>query len=273
MILETSRLVLRPLVLEDHKDIQKHFPHWDVVKYLSKNAIKWPYPDDGAEKFLRNIALPAMARGDDWYWGITRRDKPDEVIGVIHLRRDTASGNRGLWIAQEHQGSGYMKEALEAVNDYAFGALGFDKLVIKNAADNEASRQLKIKTGAEMLETRPATHYLGGSAQQEVWQLTAEKWNAFKVMRDFTRAALTGGANAVKTLFCKAQAYMGIRPAADIPHDDTSVKGSSPHRQTAAKTRGHFATKARRQKCRPPAPFNGFNAAFKRNSYAFVPRP
>jgi len=254
MILETPRLVLRPLALEDSHDIQKHFPHWDVVKYLSKNAIKWPYPDDGAEKFLRNIALPAMEKGNDWFWGITRREQPDEVIGVIHLRRDTASGNRGLWIAREHQGAGYMKEALEAVNDYAFAELGFDKLVIKNAADNEASRQLKIKSGAELLETRAASHYLGGSTTQEIWQLTAEKWNAFKALRNAAGAALTAGANGLKTLFCKAQAYMGI----------SGARGISP--------RGDF-TAASSKKCQPPVPFDGFNSAFKRNTYAFVPRP
>ena len=103
MILETSRLVLRPLVQGDAADIQKHFPHWDIVKYLSKNAVRWPYPDDGAEKFLKNIALPLAEKGDDWFWGITRKEQPDEVIGVIHLRRNEASGNRGLWIAAEHQ--------------------------------------------------------------------------------------------------------------------------------------------------------------------------
>lgn len=249
MILETPRLVLRPLALEDHHDIQKHFPHWDVVKYLSKNAIKWPYPEDGAEKFLRNIALPAMERGDDWFWAITRREKPGEVIGVIHLRRDTASGNRGLWIAREYQGAGYMKEALEAVNDYAFSELGFDRLVIKNAADNEASRQLKIKSGAELLETRPAIHYLGGSPTQEVWQLTAEKWRAFKTLRDAAQAAFAAGATGLKTLFCKAQAYIGISIMRDIS------------------LRRDFAV-CSKTKCYAPQAFDGFNAVFKRNNSA-----
>jgi [ribosomal protein S5]-alanine N-acetyltransferase len=237
VILETDRLVLRPLCLTDQADIQRHFPQWDIVKYLSKNAIKWPYPADGAEKFLKNIALPAMERGNDWYWGITRRENPDEVIGVIHLRRDTASGNRGLWIAKEYQNGGYMKEALVAVNDYAFGALGFDKLVIKNAADNEASRQLKLKTGAELLGTKEASHYIGGSAVQEIWELTKENWERFKSMRDFALAAAKKGVEKLRGIFCRPVAYTG------------------PQRCTAA------FTSASTQKCAPPQPYAGLRKA------------
>jgi RimJ/RimL family protein N-acetyltransferase len=210
-ILETKRLVLRPLSLGDSGDIQRYFPHWDTVKYLSKNAVKWPYPDDGAEKFLKNIALPAMERGNDWYWGITRRENPDEVIGVIHLRRDTASGNRGLWIAKEYQNSGYMKEALVAVNDHAFNELGFEKLVIKNAADNEASRQLKAKTGAELLEIRATSHYIGGSSVQEIWELTKDNWQRFKAARDFAIAAAKEGVEKLRDIFCRALPFEGFR--------------------------------------------------------------
>lgn len=178
--IETERLVLRPLEMADHAAIQKHFPHWDIVQHLSAHAIKWPYPDDGAQKFLQNIALPAAARGDDWYFGITERNGDGSVIGVVHLRRDTSAGNRGVWLAAAHQGKGYMKEAVAALNDHAFNVLGFDKLVIKNAAENIASRRLKEKTGARLLETRPANHYLGGCTEQEVWELTAADWRAYR---------------------------------------------------------------------------------------------
>lgn len=177
----TSRLRLRPLTLQDAPAIQKHFPHWDIVRHLSAKAIKWPYPADGAQKFLQNIALPAMKRGDDWYFGITRKNDPaGEVMGVVHLRRDTASGNRGVWLASAHQGKGYMQEAVSALNDYAFDVLGFDKLVIKNASDNAASRKLKQKTAARLVATVPASHYLDGCPAQDVWELTAREWHAFR---------------------------------------------------------------------------------------------
>ncbi|MFN7112905.1 MAG: GNAT family N-acetyltransferase [Alphaproteobacteria bacterium] len=183
MKITTDRLVLRPLCMQDAPAIQKYFPHWDIVRQLSAKAIKWPYPPDGAEKFLRNIALPAMARGEDWYFGITRKDDPaGEVIGAVHLRRDTASGNRGIWLASDFQGRGYMQEAVTALNDYAFDVLGFDRLVIKNAAENTASRKLKQKTAARHIATVPASHYLDGCPAQDIWELTASEWRGFRAL-------------------------------------------------------------------------------------------
>jgi len=228
--IETERLVLRPLEMADHTAIQKHFPHWDIVQHLSAHAIKWPYPADGAQKFLKNIALPAMAGGNDWYFGITEKGGSGEVIGVVHLRRDTTSGNRGVWLAAAHQGRGYMKEAVAALNDHAFAELGFEKLVIKNAAENVASRRLKEKTGARLLETRPADHYLGGCTVQEIWELTAADWRAYRMAeKEATRktqekqpypwrlrddaAVLTARPAAPIRGHCQPNVYQGIRRA------------------------------------------------------------
>ena len=177
--IETERLHLRPLTLADAPAIQHHFPHWNIVQHLSAKAIKWPYPADGAQKFLQNIALPAMATREQWYFGITRRDDPaGEVIGVVHLRRDASAGNIGFWLSEDHQGRGYMKEATTALHNHAFEVLGFDKLMIMNAGDNTASRKLREKTGAVLKAVRPADHYLGGSMTQEVWELTSGNWYA-----------------------------------------------------------------------------------------------
>lgn len=59
--LHTDRLVLTPLRLEDAPAIQKLFPQWEVVRYLDRR-VPWPYPEDGALVYVRDIALPAMLR-------------------------------------------------------------------------------------------------------------------------------------------------------------------------------------------------------------------
>jgi ribosomal-protein-alanine N-acetyltransferase len=41
--LETKRLILRPLRMEDADQTQRLFPYWDVVKFLN-TTIPWPYP-------------------------------------------------------------------------------------------------------------------------------------------------------------------------------------------------------------------------------------
>ena len=55
--LETPRLLLKPLELTDADQIQALFPHWEIVRFLTK-AVPWPYPPDGALTFLRDSAFP-----------------------------------------------------------------------------------------------------------------------------------------------------------------------------------------------------------------------
>ena len=46
-VLETERLILRPLREADASAVQRRFPQWEVVQYLH-DEVPWPYPDNGA---------------------------------------------------------------------------------------------------------------------------------------------------------------------------------------------------------------------------------
>ena len=61
--LRTRQLLLLPLTLGDAAAIQERFAHWEVVRYLNA-VVPWPYPDDGAQRYVRDVALPAMAHTD-----------------------------------------------------------------------------------------------------------------------------------------------------------------------------------------------------------------
>jgi len=63
--LATPRLLLRPLTLADAPALQHAFPQWEIVRFLA-NRVPWPYPEDGTLAFIRDAALPAMARGREW---------------------------------------------------------------------------------------------------------------------------------------------------------------------------------------------------------------
>jgi hypothetical protein len=58
--LDTARLALTPLQLADATAIQQLFPHWEVVRHLD-SRVPWPYPQDGALVYARDVALPAIA--------------------------------------------------------------------------------------------------------------------------------------------------------------------------------------------------------------------
>src|SRR5262250_689118 len=99
--LETARLLLRPLALEDADQVQALFPQWEIVRFLNA-VVPWPYPADGARTFYRDIALPAIARGEQWVWTLRLKTDPERLIGNISLMR-SETDNRGFWLGPPWQ--------------------------------------------------------------------------------------------------------------------------------------------------------------------------
>src|SRR5258708_14126207 len=100
--LETSRLYLWPLQLEDATQTQLLFPHWEVVRFLN-SRVPWPYPPDGAETHFREVVLPAVARGTQWHWTLRLTSNPEQMIGSISFMADQPD-NHGFWLGLPWQG-------------------------------------------------------------------------------------------------------------------------------------------------------------------------
>lgn len=179
-VLETRRLLMRPLEIADAEQAQRLFPHWEVVKYLSA-IVPWPYPPDGALTYYRDVALPAMARGDEWHWTLRLRQSPAKLIGAIGLFR-SETDNRGFWLCLPWHGQGLMTEAVIAANDFWFDVLGFPALRAPKATANLASRRISEKTGMRLVGATEKD-YVSGRLPGEIWEITAEEWQAFRNAR------------------------------------------------------------------------------------------
>jgi [ribosomal protein S5]-alanine N-acetyltransferase len=173
--LQTPRLFLRPLELADAQQAQLLFPHWEIVRYLS-NVVPWPYPPDGAHTYYRDSALPAMDRGDEWHWTIRRIAEPDRLIGRIALMKGEKI-NRGFWLGLPWHRQGFMTEACEAATDFWFNTLKFPVLRAPKAVANVASRRISEKSGMRIV-AREERDYVSGRLPTEIWEITANEWNA-----------------------------------------------------------------------------------------------
>lgn len=176
-VLQTPRLVLRPVRAKDAPVIQRRFPRWEVVRWLDAR-IPWPYPADGAATYVANC-LEEMARGEKSHWAIIPKSGPADLIGIIGLWPDdgVSRSQRGFWLDAEFQGKGLMTEAAERVTEYAFRKLGWPHLWLTNAQDNHASRRIKERQGARLVDLMIG-QYVGGSGSQMVWLLMRENWMA-----------------------------------------------------------------------------------------------
>ena len=175
--LETPRLILRPLELADAEQVQELFPKWETVRYLT-SAIPWPYPPDGAYTFYRDVALPAVARGEEWYWTLRFKTNPAQIIGAISLMRNQKD-NRGFWIDLPWQGQGLTTEACDAVTDYWFTVLKFPVLRVSKAIANIGSRRISEKQVMRVIGKEERDH-VSGRNLSEVWEITAEEWSAHR---------------------------------------------------------------------------------------------
>lgn len=173
--LETPRLWLRPVTLDDAPQIQALFPQWEVVRYLA-SFVPWPYPPDGAVVYLRDILLPAVERGTHWAWSLRPKADPERLLGVVELMREEGN-NRGFWMDPEWRGQGLMTEACDAVNDYWFGPLGFTVLRVPKAVENIASRRISEKQGMRRVGHAERS-YVAGRLPADIWEITAAEWQA-----------------------------------------------------------------------------------------------
>ena len=172
--LETQRLILRQISLDDAPALQEYFNNWNIIKFLSTRA-PWPYPDDGVVDFIKTLVIPEQKKGKSAHWTIHHRD--DGPIGLIGYRGFNVNEiDRGFWLAEPYHGQGLMSEAVAATQDYMFFDYGIERLIVRNVVSNTGSRRIKEKTGAELIRTEPdnGDHHL--KEDVEVWEVTRERW-------------------------------------------------------------------------------------------------
>ncbi len=179
--LETPRLLLRPLAIFDAEDAQTFFPHWEIVQYLA-NKVPWPYPANGAFMYFRDVAIPAMERGQAWHWSIRLKQFPERLIGCINLINGEES-NRGFWLGIPWHGQGFMIEACDEATEYWFNVLKFPVLRAAKAVANESSRKISQKQGMRVA-AQVERDYVCGRLPSEIWEITADEWNSRSTERE-----------------------------------------------------------------------------------------
>lgn len=175
--LTTPRLVLRPLDLADIEAVQRQFPRWEIVRYLTA-YVPWPYPPDGALTFIRDVAIPAMRAGREWHWSIRRKAAPDQLIGVVSLM-DRPNDNRGFWLDPAWQRQGLMAEASAATTDYWFETLARPVLIVAKAAANLPSRRISERCGMRLIAIGERD-YVSGRQPEELWEITRDEWRVHR---------------------------------------------------------------------------------------------
>ncbi|MCB0629542.1 MAG: GNAT family N-acetyltransferase [Saprospiraceae bacterium] len=142
--LETGRLRLR---LPSESDIPKVF---SATRYQGFNdGMLWDppeHPNEIAASLKRN--LRAWENGEAFGFSIDEK-MTAQFVGRISIRPTDQPGrwNIGFWTHPEHQGHGYMTEAVGAVLEFGFSQLEAREIEACHALWNKASERVLQKNG------------------------------------------------------------------------------------------------------------------------------
>ena len=131
-VLETERLVLRPLGLDDAPALVSGVGDFEVARWLA--PVPHPYGEEDARAFLGEVAATPGT------WAITAEGA---LVGLVSIRDEL-----GYWLARDTWGCGIATEAARAAARAWFAA-GPAMLMSSHMEGNEASRRILLKLGFE----------------------------------------------------------------------------------------------------------------------------
>jgi [ribosomal protein S5]-alanine N-acetyltransferase len=156
-VLETTRLVLRPLSMEDLDEIARFVADPETMRYIGAGG---PRTREQAQVSLERMIASFQTRGfgqlgverkedgallgrcgllvwDPATWTLTDEDRAEVEIEVGYL------------IGREFWGNGYATEAATAVRDWALAELGLKRLIALIYPENIRSIRVAEKLGME----------------------------------------------------------------------------------------------------------------------------
>lgn len=151
----SERLVIRKFGMQDVESFYQYRSNPDIARFQS-----WEnYTIQDAESFVSRQLESSPDQPGTWFQHAVALAASDQIIGdcAIHtLGAEPRIVELGFTLAPEHQGKGYMHEALCALLDYVFGTLNKHKLIafsdVRNTKSIHVLERLGMRREGHLLE-------------------------------------------------------------------------------------------------------------------------
>lgn len=146
-MIETDRLVLRPLTMADLDDLLEYQSNAEVVRYI-------PWPERTRDQVIEAIhkaeSLTGLKGEADYYvLGFALKDS-NKIIGQLnacHESQINKMASIGWVLNPAYSGEGYATEAVKAWIKHIFTSYDFHRLTAKIDQRNVASARLAQRVG------------------------------------------------------------------------------------------------------------------------------
>ena len=146
--IETERLLVRPLRLDDACDLHELYSDAEAMRFLA-DAATIPHTLAESEAWVQSKVDLYKRDGGMSLWALVERES-GRVIGDAGLQWETIAGAReldlGCRIVRRLHGRGYATEASTAILRAAFDA-GFNRVTAQTAPDNAAALEVLRRVG------------------------------------------------------------------------------------------------------------------------------
>jgi [ribosomal protein S5]-alanine N-acetyltransferase len=171
-MLETPRLVLRPLSLADAPALQAAASDRKIADTMI--SIPHPYPEGEAERYIQSAESETSR-----VFGIERKSEKG-LSGVIEIRAiepEHAQAELSFWLAPKFWGEGYMSEALQAILQFGFETLELNRIYAYHMVRNPASGKLLQDNGfVQEGVLRQRVRKWGEFEDVKLWSILREDW-------------------------------------------------------------------------------------------------
>jgi [ribosomal protein S5]-alanine N-acetyltransferase len=146
-ILETDRLILRPVQLSDAESIFSYAKNPNVCKYTLWEVHQ---SVEDSLNYIKDYIFHHYSKGVPEPWGITLKSDPSKMIGTVGCfwtSKQAKAMELAYAIGEEHWGRGFVPEASKAVMDYCFREFDLKRLQARCKSENSASARVMEKIG------------------------------------------------------------------------------------------------------------------------------
>ncbi|MBQ8292605.1 MAG: GNAT family N-acetyltransferase [Bacilli bacterium] len=171
--IQTKRLVLRPLILDDAEAMYKNWASDSrVTKYMTWDV----HQNVEVTKEIIKIWMNEFNNSPNITFGIEYLENHN-LIGTISFFKVDLSFKEtevGYCIAYDYWNKGIMTEALKAVLKFGFQTLGFEKINACHDSENPASGKVMMKAGMKYVSS--SERIISKNIQLINYSLTKEEW-------------------------------------------------------------------------------------------------
>ncbi len=146
MLLETERLILRPVEESDAPALLPFVSDGDVAHNLTR--VLHPYPEDALVPFIQSC-VAAMERREQFDVVVTLKET-GQAIGMCSLDEVNWQHMRaemGYYLGRPYWSQGYMTEAAKRMLEFGFWELGLERIHAYCFVRNTASVHVLEKIG------------------------------------------------------------------------------------------------------------------------------